>query len=677
MYNIKIGGMSTSTGREGIDGIDGIESIENREKRSIDLLRKLFNSTRCTYTLNMEHKVDETKSEKGKQVKVGENGTRGNRDEIVDISPDNPENENTVITVNMLSDSDASFPCKLDEMICIFPNMRFLSVGSTFHGMEQKATLSGEKTEHTGLLMQQSNGQKRLWSMPPHKHSITETGKFTLKSETTKTHKQDKIEGSVDETLLFSSEVSRVFMQEMLSRVEWLQTERSGCLRSLRLTGNRLKTGSLDTSTVSVLSLNDNGEAIESVDGVIPIQVDFLTLSFNEARDIARNIHKTLPKKRQDMYEFPTNENANFSSDNFADAKDWSDTIVRKQLEQRLQKWNMFALDHTETPWLRNTEQRRTRPTRIAANEGDVLAVNDQAAIMKRNQKDRQKRIEEMAESGNRTGTEKKLKTMLKHRFFHACKPSKNAKWTPNLDWMLLTTTIVYQNQRLEWNEENAKKKMTSIESLITSRQVSKAISSLYALLSAVPVYNSSNSAVFSVGTIAFKRLLYMLSIPEARNELYAASKKGFGKETKQRPTELLVRLYQFKLVLEQKNWNTYPEYSSVSKILKSLQTLNEQKNQTYFTDLEYWLNDTTSTNTIWNGVTMEVDKDSKMAHSEGRVDIYVRTSPYGRDPRSLEPTMLAPSRLDFMDALENAIMRMFCDPDVDSMEAFFTPEGR
>jgi len=598
------------------------------EYANLLFVRSAFERTKCEYALNIEHEL-------------------GNSDE---------NTTDKAIRVNMLSNSALTFPCELHELIYVFPNMTCLPPGATFGGIEEIAKMSGKIAEHTGIerAPMERGGAPRLLSMPPHEYSITYAGKFTLSFATTHAHAKQQIVGSENEKCLFSCDVVQEFMKEVLRRVEWLQTERFGTHRSLCLSGNTLLQGqSLATQRVSVVSLNDTEPGINRV---IPRNVEFVKLSFRRAKEHANDILAEFINKGSDMYAIPPPDDPEDLT-KFDSSMGWSSDSVRTIIERRLEKWNDAARDRTETPWLRQTkEQRKMRQARQAA-DADVFAPRNTAAAKRINEQVRQKRIEELKALESKAVGDKTYKYVKKHTFFHTANESPMADWTDNLDWMLLATQVVYKNQR-EWSEQTASDKRDTVKKALALDKLGAATKHLYTLLSLVPVYETREGNTFSCWSLYFRRLLHLLSNPAAREALTIAVNDASAVGTSDRSAyavELYIRLNQFRTELRTRRFEDVPEFDAVNETIEKINTKS-----TYFK------------NTVFDFL-RTVDPASTVADLDGKIDIIVKTSPYGDDPLSLNPVPIAPRRDDFINAIKSAILRLFYDPDADKIAKYFT----
>ena len=587
-------------------------------------VRQCFGQTRCRYTLQVAHKVaeNETMSTKKKPI-----------------------------TVNMLSNSSATFPCSVHELVYVLPNATFLPPGSTFGGVEEKPKLSGKRAAQTGILAADA---LNLLSMPPHDYSVTDTGKFSLTCTTTRAQNAEKIEFSADETRLFSCEVVKLFMGELLSRMQWLHTERTGCIRPLRLEGKTLLNASgVKPVTVQVLSTADG----ESMDRVVPINVEFLQLSFADVREEARAIWAALPENRRRMYSKPAIE-SDFKSDALKDALGWGDARIRRVVDRRLDDWNREALDRTETPWLRNAPgQKNRRNTQKPVNEADTFKPGDMAqstAINKRLREDRIQQIQDIKNASKKGyDVDPQYKNVTKHVFFHTANELRDAPWTSKLDWLLLKTTIVYRNQPNDRVLETAERKADDVKTNLGKNKMSFALASLNIALKLIPVYQptAADDQTFAFDTREFRRLLYLLNDASVRKALGDAYKSDVNPTPAAR--ELFIRMRQFGEYLSVRGFKDEPENKAIGYVVAKLASKG------VFQDIEY------------DGVA--VDGTAKIAESDGLIDIVVRTSRDG-DISLNEPTMIAPRRSDFIEAVNNAIMRLFYEPHTDNIRAFFTP---
>lgn len=585
-----------------------------------------------------------------------------------DHDQDHDQDSTKKIDVNMLSDADRIFPCELHELLYVFPNMTFLPTGCTFQGILEKFSLFGKRTDCTGLVVSQegmetaSGRQDRLLTMPPHSFSINESGKFTLKCKSVS--EEERLEGSEDPTL-FSNAAVHAFIKETLRRVEWIQTERSGCFVPFRFEGQRLRTASLELETVSVRNVED----------VIPMTVQFVRLDFFYACEIASEIYETLPPIEKRMYKPPRLEDDIKRKADNDGALDWGDDIVRRIVEHRIDQWNLAALDGVETPHLRDPPELRVlaafrhavQPSQLfkPTDHARSKAMNYDMLSARQNRQEERSRgmlVAQQHQGSTRANASRNGEIYRKsntHTFFHPITQDTEAEWEHNLNSMLLRTSVVIGKIRREYKPDD--RQIETIYNVLRKKRkdyLQTAMRNLHVCLLRIPVFNPNvldDETVVASGTILFRRLLYLLSKREVIRRLATISQKSPTTGINEaEANELFERLLEFRNELETRKLDSIvEEYNVLNKIIEALIDVH----QTRLPSLSQQVPIDVRTAKLWN--------------PDSRVDIIVDASTYGSEPHVLS-SVLAHKRGNIINATRRGILRLFYDPSEHAIKEYF-----
>lgn len=600
-----------------------------------------------------------------------------------------PNKDDYDIPINLDSTAMAPFPCELHELAYVLPNATFLGSGSTFEGRPTFPTLSGgRKNEVSGLVVKAADAavatggeraedarEERFLTIPKHSYAVNTTGLTDFACQLSKNDTAVHLGGSEDATLFASSAV-RAFLAEALRRTAWMQTERSGTYRPLKLVSYNFRPGTLDPVA----------RTVSTDDDAVPYSVDFKHLAFEAARGYASDTHRRLEDQRERaIYRLP-NEGTNL----FSMTGDWSTPAIRAIVDARLARWQATALDRSETLRLRSAATIKGLGARNSSRNQDdgfkplkqsknATGGNDGARSANPNPSNKKPSVQVVAPPPVEKDRLKKPENKSTHTFFHtAGRPTDDMQTR-----MLLKTTINYANRRPDRSLEAAQKSTISIRKNVRWKGGARVVPALVGLnlaFSQIPVFDPGTTNTFAINSDLFRRVAFLLAIPVVRAALAQAlvlateagrpsRSSGPARPTKltlrnddryEQAAELLVKMRSLSAELgssASQAISTSPEREALNAILGLFENVGDDVLRLLKNEAR--MNDATET------APMMIDTD-------GFIEIVVQTSAHGETPQSLNPAPAAYSRGEIIAAVARAVLRIFYEPDPEAMERYF-----
>lgn len=565
------------------------------------------------------------------------------------------------IEVNM--DSTAlSFPCELHELVYVMPNVSFKGPGSTFEGRAFVPTLEGGRLDVvTGVTVRpvptggddgSSSSEERFLTLPRHRFTLDLTGTFELSC--TSSFEDDAEEHLLDSEAetLFASGVAYAFANETLRRLAWMQTERSGIRRPLKMEVEGLKRNTLETQSRTVLGAS----------GTVPNNVLLRRLSFSAARDRIRAAYMSLGADERNIYLIPPGEESLLAPS--FDNSDWTTPGVRTIVEERLKQWESVALDHTEAPRLRHERIVKSRTIALpqAVVDAELFEAKDTEKARSVLKKHRDDKTKPLSTRPLQSDELRRYANMTTHVFFHTVKEWEDLAMNKR---MLLKTIINYAVQKKEPSDEEFEEAKRVISGHLRhngAKGVSRALTRLHTLLATIPVYDADAGPVLFGGE-AFRRLVYLLSLKTVRSAVEDAYwiavlfSKQQGRELRPRTDtryndalELLQNLHTFHKNLPTAQ-RVAPSITEITNALKDkLETMKEL---------------------LLKKAIIQPSQTKHMIDRDGYVEVTVFQSSFGNEPASMGAAA-APNRRFIMQAIDRALLRLFLNPNVVGMNAYF-----
>ena len=577
------------------------------------------------------------------------------------------------IPVTLDSNALAPFPCELHELAYVLPNTTFLGAGSTFDGRPPIPSLTGgREDEVSGLVVKAADealakgGEERFFTIPKHSYSVSIAGLTEFNCQLSR---DDAHLGGSEAPTLFASSSVRAFLAEALHRVAWMQTERSGAYRSLKLGFYKLMPRTLDP-VMQTMAAND--------DDVVPSSVDFKRLSFDEAQLYAEQVHAQLEDTEKAMY---------IRVDD-ALSGDWSTPRTRAIVEARLALWQDSALDRSETPHLRSDRVVKARGMRNTAGDTVIMlkpsknGVGDGGGGGGGKKPSKSKKVIGGPVQAPERFQHQNYKSQ--HVFFHTVGTSGASMQTR----MLLKTSISYANRRDDRIFEEAQTSRVNITNQLCGPKMARiaaALTSLSIAFSQIPVFDPDKNIV-AIGSNCFRRVAYLLGVPTVRlalQDAFALAKDsnatpkaqgGPSQTTKLRPRsdgrydqalDLYEKMRELHAQMSSSTRTSIVQSPELAALTQILNKLDEVK---------------THIIALLERVRLNTD-DAMAAHrmldTDGVIDVSVQTSAYGEKPQSLNPAPAPPRRGLLLDAMGRGVLRLFYDPVPAAIQRYFLNAGQ